>query len=415
MIDFISKTAGILSTINTPAAKQASAALDGVIKAYAARRHTVMTGDEVAAFNEKLKAFLDDALGGSKIPRGLKWRLLKLKEGQAAVERQLARLEDQKARGQVGLVEAEPAGEDTPVEIPQSELHAKPWGDIVDDAEREKAARTPAPVDLPPLSRKESPAPISFDEAPGAPQLARKETPAPIVFEDQIDTPTAPVMKKQPPVKVLGPDDVSEKLNNPEAPPDKYAPKGTSAAENLPQGTHAETWDEKLRRWMGLESKSELLTDLVKVADKLDASGFSEAADIIENIITAAAERAPSLNETRKDLYDSKENNKSTMRDFVKSEIEKNTLPSHIESHRGVAVSQTRYSPDMPGVMMKRVSDGVYQCLMTNKVYDFQHGFVDASGTQRSGGSVKHQTPQFSQYTPPSRIFEDSSKLSKRK
>jgi hypothetical protein len=221
--------------------------------------------------------------------------------------------------------------------------------------------------------------------------------------------------RKQPTVKVLSPEGVGELMQNPPQPPSKYAPKGTRAEPPRASGTHAETWDEKLKRWMGLGSRAELLSDMVKVADKLDAEGYTEAADIVERVIVAAADQYPSLNVTRKDLYDFKAHNEETMHEKTKREVEENRENHHLQTHQGTAVSQTRYSPDMPGVMMKRISDGVYQDVVTNKVYDFQHGFTDASGTPRAGGSIKHQTPTFSQYAPPSRIFEGAGALSRRK
>lgn len=53
---------------------------------------------------------------------------------------------------------------------------------------------------------------------------------------------------------------------------------------------------------------------------------------------------------------------------------------------------QTRYSPDMPGVPMIRISDGVYQCSATGKIYNFQAGYTTAKGTQIPGTSVQRQT-----------------------
>jgi hypothetical protein len=166
---------------------------------------------------------------------------------------------------------------------------------------------------------------------------------------------------------------------------------------------------------MGLESRSELLSDLIKVADKLDSEGYLEAADIVEQVVVAAAKEPYPLGETRNDLYDFEAHNKETMREVVKQEVEDNRKNHHLQTHQGTAVSQTRYAPGLPGVMMRRLSDGVYQDLETNKIYDFQHGFTDASGDAKAGGSIRHQTPAFSQYAPPSRIFEGAGQLSRRR
>jgi hypothetical protein len=53
----------------------------------------------------------------------------------------------------------------------------------------------------------------------------------------------------------------------------------------------------------------------------------------------------------------------------------------------------TRHSPDLPGVQLVRVSDGVYRDPVTNKTYDFTRGFVLDDGTKYVGGSVSAQTP----------------------
>jgi hypothetical protein len=52
----------------------------------------------------------------------------------------------------------------------------------------------------------------------------------------------------------------------------------------------------------------------------------------------------------------------------------------------------TRYSPDRPGVMARRVSDGVIQDPITNKVYDWNEGFKTEDGDDFPGGRVDLQT-----------------------
>lgn len=52
----------------------------------------------------------------------------------------------------------------------------------------------------------------------------------------------------------------------------------------------------------------------------------------------------------------------------------------------------TRYSPDRPGVQARRVSDGVYQDPITNKVYDWNEGFTSETGSKFYGGHVALQT-----------------------
>lgn len=71
-------------------------------------------------------------------------------------------------------------------------------------------------------------------------------------------------------------------------------------------------------------------------------------------------------------------------------------LPDHPKSVNTLApVSRslsTRYSPDRVGVQARRVSDGVYQDPITNKVYNWNEGFKTEDGSEFAGGSVDLQT-----------------------
>lgn len=52
----------------------------------------------------------------------------------------------------------------------------------------------------------------------------------------------------------------------------------------------------------------------------------------------------------------------------------------------------TRYSPDMPGVMLVRIGDNVWQCPVTKKIYDFANGYTTAKGNKIPGTSVSEQS-----------------------
>jgi hypothetical protein len=52
----------------------------------------------------------------------------------------------------------------------------------------------------------------------------------------------------------------------------------------------------------------------------------------------------------------------------------------------------TRYSPDRVGVQARRVSDGVSQDPVTNKIYDWNEGFKTEDGETFNGGGVSLQT-----------------------
>ena len=159
-----------------------------------------------------------------------------------------------------------------------------------------------------------------------------------------------------------------------------------------------------------------VIENLIKVADKLDEEGLVEAASILDSIIKEAADEFPSRTETRQDLYDAKKHNKeTTIYEQTKKEVAENRKNHHIETLQGSGALHTRYSPELPGVQMQRISDGVYQDVITKKIYNFQQGWTDSQGNQHAGGSIKHQTPAHSQYAAPSRIFEGGVALRRRK
>jgi hypothetical protein len=122
--------------------------------------------------------------------------------------------------------------------------------------------------------------------------------------------------------------------------------------------------------------------DLVRVAEVLaglagglDREGLVAEANAVDSVLVRLAEKS--------DFY------------FVQPEKDKKkpTPPDRASlGPLGHGLS-TRYSPDLLGVSMERVSDGVYRDPITNKQYDFNRGFVLDDGTQYPGGSISAQTP----------------------
>lgn len=55
---------------------------------------------------------------------------------------------------------------------------------------------------------------------------------------------------------------------------------------------------------------------------------------------------------------------------------------------------QTRYPPDRPGGQMTRITDHVYQDIVTGIVYDFKAGYTTQKGNEIPGTSVENQTRQ---------------------
>lgn len=134
----------------------------------------------------------------------------------------------------------------------------------------------------------------------------------------------------------------------------------------------------------------------------LDSDGKHEIADIIDSVIESVSsveELTVTAAEKNLNLFDS-----------LVGEIDK--VQPHREGFEETGLPgstlSARTSPDNPGVMMLRVEDGVYQDILTKKVYDFNKGWVDDKGNKHPGGSVSNQTALYNQYLFAPQIFESS-------
>lgn len=76
-----------------------------------------------------------------------------------------------------------------------------------------------------------------------------------------------------------------------------------------------------------------------------------------------------------------------------KAEEATKAIQDQVKVRRPLEASlKTRYSPDYPGVPMARIGDGIFQCAMTKKIYNFNEGYTTLSGEKVPGGSVADQT-----------------------
>lgn len=152
-------------------------------------------------------------------------------------------------------------------------------------------------------------------------------------------------------------------------------------------------------------SFSDAVKCLVVYANILDADGQTEVVEILDAVLSTIDAKIAKIAATRDELYDAKANNKATLFNALLAETE--TVEPIYEGLGGTASTlATRNSPDHPGVMMLRVSDGVYQDMLSKKVYDFNKGWIDEKGVKHSGGSVANQTPIYNQYLYMPQIFE---------
>lgn len=143
------------------------------------------------------------------------------------------------------------------------------------------------------------------------------------------------------------------------------------------------------------------LERLVSFANAMDVSGNSDIADSLDAVVVKVAEKTDGSA-----LYDYKAHREQTLFDSLRKE--ENKVEPVFDNYFGDGSHPllTRYSPDYPGVMLQRVSDGVYQDTLSKKVYDFRSGFISDTGIKYHGGSVAHQTPTAENYRSSPQLLE---------
>lgn len=151
----------------------------------------------------------------------------------------------------------------------------------------------------------------------------------------------------------------------------------------------------------GENNYHDALGNIAAFATWLDAGGFKDTSHILDCVLEKAAELA-----TAKDKYDYKAHREESLFTALTDEAAKAKEPELDTWRGGGHPLLTRYSPDYPGVMLYRVSDGVYQDMLSKKVYDFKNGFISDTGTRYYGGSVAYQTPSAGNYEKSPQIME---------
>lgn len=147
-----------------------------------------------------------------------------------------------------------------------------------------------------------------------------------------------------------------------------------------------------------------VLNVLQKFANWLDIDGHHEIADELDAVLKTAAQAVS--NELYNHLYDYKGHREQTLFQALEDQAADAKEPELETMKGGGHPLLTRYSPDYPGVMMQRIADGVYQDLLSKKVYDFRSGFISDTGERYYGGSVANQTPTAMNYRNSPQILE---------
>lgn len=214
--------------------------------------------------------------------------------------------------------------------------------------------------------------------------------------------------------------------------PEPQAPEPVEMPGDLPQMPSLEfkmeEGDQGEERFAATRSTIERLASL---ADRLDALGATQHADMIDKFLEKYAgsvlpdvldwkEADPDGNRAK--AYDTKHHHSLQVRE-PKADQERVDFEGrkyhHIDTYESAskakdtkkeaaphATLQTRYSPDLVGVQLARIGDGIYQCPITGKTYNFETGYTDMDGDYHPGSSVAAQTPDSSGYGISHRVFD---------
>lgn len=136
--------------------------------------------------------------------------------------------------------------------------------------------------------------------------------------------------------------------------------------------------------------------DLKKQAAVLDQLliNFGQQ-DELRRAKKANEEEINRLREKYKNIANERSYKKVSEEQFKERKAEEATkaIQDQVKQRRPLeAPLKTRYSPDYPGVPMARIGDGIFQCAMTKKIYNFNEGYTTFSGEKVPGGTVANQT-----------------------
>lgn len=170
----------------------------------------------------------------------------------------------------------------------------------------------------------------------------------------------------------------------------------------------------------GIEDTNKYSYDMVDVLDGLNsiASEFelsdnpdlvrkaSLLEDILLTITSTVEEQAKFKSAVQKKIEDIKKKSKEAG-SVIKAEsaAEKET-PKNKELRPLEAPLTTRHCSDHPGVMLVRISDGVFYCPLNGKQYDYNSGFTTENGHKVPATSVKGQSDDQNEYAMPTMFFD---------
>ncbi len=156
------------------------------------------------------------------------------------------------------------------------------------------------------------------------------------------------------------------------------------------------------------------LDEIAALASAFDESGdplLKKQASVLDELLLSIAAPKNAAREARKVSDDEvnriREERSKTRREEAYEEPRKAHADMNNAKEQAKAVAkqvkryrpleaplQTRYPPDRPGGQMTRITDHVYQDIVTGIVYDFKAGYTTQKGNEVPGSSVENQTRQ---------------------
>lgn len=148
------------------------------------------------------------------------------------------------------------------------------------------------------------------------------------------------------------------------------------------------------------EDELDILAAMASELDWSDDPKLQKRASVLDNLLlilgdkrfgeikATAEEELSRLRE--KNLPDPK--SKYNHPDKKLAEIAK-VISEKVKPYRSLeAPMQTRYCPDHPGEGMTRIGEGLFQCLLDKRQYDYKNGYTTLKGNKIPGGDVAEQT-----------------------
>ena len=178
--------------------------------------------------------------------------------------------------------------------------------------------------------------------------------------------------------------------------------------------------------FLGPEVTPEQLEEMAAIAEEFDASGdpmLQKQAAVIDEILLTIGAPKDALAQAKRAYYKEldrlrKEHRHNKIEELYTNPKEALDKQNMVAEQRKAVESQvkefrpleaplsTRYPPDMPGGHLTRITDGVYQDVLTGKTYDYRAGYTTNKGNKVPGSSVDRQIPDLGTVDPGHTMFD---------